>query len=176
MRSDRIVIDGTGNGFRDAVAETRKVVSYLELTEAEALQLELITEEMLSLARSVTGEIQAAFYLENEGRNIELHMTTKTVMDREKRAQLLTAATSRKNEAAKTFLGRLRDAFELALTADAERVYYELPAEMQNDVVHSDDEEWDGYERSILRRLADNVKISIRGGLVDMTVLKRFDK
>ena len=35
--------------------------------------------------------------------------------------------------------------------------------------------EWDGYERSILRRLADDVKIGIRGGMVEMTVSKRFE-
>ncbi|MBR0357225.1 MAG: hypothetical protein IJH54_07090 [Clostridia bacterium] len=35
--------------------------------------------------------------------------------------------------------------------------------------------EWDEYEQSILRRVADEVKIGIRGGTVDMTVFKSFD-
>ena len=37
-----------------------------------------------------------------------------------------------------------------------------------------EDPEWDRYEQSILHRLADNVKIDIRGQLVHMTVSKRF--
>ena len=34
---------------------------------------------------------------------------------------------------------------------------------------------WDEYEQSILRNAADNVKISICGGVVDMTVSKSFE-
>ena len=35
--------------------------------------------------------------------------------------------------------------------------------------------EWDGLERSILKKVSDQVKISIRGGEVEMTVLKSFN-
>ena len=34
--------------------------------------------------------------------------------------------------------------------------------------------DWDGYERSILQTVADEVKIGIRGGNVDVTISKRF--
>ena len=34
--------------------------------------------------------------------------------------------------------------------------------------------EWDGYERSVLRKVADTVKIAIRGGVVAMTVSKDY--
>ena len=37
------------------------------------------------------------------------------------------------------------------------------------------DSEWDGYERSVLRKLADNIKVGIRGGLVDMTVVRNLE-
>ena len=35
--------------------------------------------------------------------------------------------------------------------------------------------EWDEYEQSILHRVADEVKIGIRGGTVDMSVFKSFE-
>ena len=133
------------------------------------------TEEILSLARSATGEMMASFWLENEGNQYSLHLSTKTVMNKEKRASLLSAATSRKNEAARTFLGRIRNAFEEAMTADVNRegipdeVLYDLP----NHPI--EETEWDGLERSILKKVSDQVKISIRGGEVEMTVLKSFN-
>lgn len=34
--------------------------------------------------------------------------------------------------------------------------------------------EYDGYERSVLRKLADDIKVAIRGGVVDMTVVKKL--
>ncbi len=180
MKSDIITIDNHGNGFLAAVDETKKVAVYREMDHQQSLQLQLFTEELLSLARSVTGEMSASFWIESEGMQMTLHLSTQTVMDREKRAMLLSSATSRKNDAAKTFLGKLRDVFEAAMLSDTDRKYEELPAEIQADLVNrsfsDDDEEWDGYERSILRKLADDIRIGIRGGVVDMTVIKDFAK
>ena len=113
MKSDIVQIDNQGRGFADALKITGDVAVYRELDSRNSLQLQLLTEEMLSLARSVTGELQAAFWIEGENREFILHMATKTLMDKEKRNLLISAASSRKNEAAKGFLGRLR---ELLLT------------------------------------------------------------
>ncbi len=178
MRSDVIKIDNVGNGFEKAMAETKKAAAYRRLSGRDALHLELMTEEMLSLVRSVTGEMQASFWIETEGAHYDLHLTTKTVMDKEKRYQLLSSASSRKNEAAKTFLGYLRNAFEEAMAAEVDHSSNDLPEEIMKDLanhpIEADDPEWDGYERSVLRKVADNVKIAIRGGVVDMTVSKQF--
>ncbi|MBQ7656930.1 MAG: hypothetical protein IJI53_09785 [Clostridia bacterium] len=178
MKSDVIVIDNAGKGFENAVTETRKAAAYHGLSGKDALHLELMAEETLSLVRSVTGEMQASFWIEAEGPRYDLHLTTKTVMDKEKRALLISAASSRKNEAAKTFLGSLRDAFEKAMAADTDHWGNDLPIEVLNDLPNHpiQDQDWDGYERSVLRKVADNVKISIRGGVVDMTVSKDFTK
>ena len=177
MKSDIIHIDNQGVGFEAALAQTGKVARFRELGEKEALRLRICAEEMLGLARSVTGEMEADFWLESEGSRFDLHMSTKTLMDKEKRRLLLSAASSRKNEAANSFLGKLRDAFEEAMLADADHSLNELPDEVAKDVYcyYLDDPEWDRYEQSILRKLADEIKISIRGNTVDMTVTKRFE-
>ena len=177
MKSDIIHIDNQGVGFEAALAQTGKVAQFRELGEKEALRLRICAEEMLGLARSVTGEMEADFWLESEGRRFDLHMSTKTVMDKEKRRQLLSTASSRKNEAANSFLGKLRDAFEEAILSDVDYSAGELPDEVAKDICyyHPEDPEWDGYEQSILRKLADEIKISIRGGTVDMTVTKNFE-
>ena len=174
MKSDIIRIDNQGSGFQDALAETAKAAQYRELNHKEALQLQLCTKEMLSLARSVTGELEATFWLESMGKHYELHLSTKTVMDREKRNHLLASASSRKNEAAGTFLGKLRDAFEEAMVSDVD---YSIPDIAMDDMVNRNIEipEWDEYEQSILHRVADEVKIGIRGGTVDMSVFKSFE-
>ena len=97
-------------------------------------------------------------------------------MDAAKREKLLSAATSRKNEITKSFLGKLRDSFEQAMLSDGEREYYEITAEVMSDISNRTivDPEWDGYERSVLIKLADTVKIGIRRGVVDMTIVKSF--
>ena len=176
MKSDIILIDNQGNGFADALEETKKVASYTGLEPKKTTRLQLMTEEMLSLARSVTGEMQASFWLESEESRFDLHMATKTVMDKEKRYLLLSAASSRKNEAAKGFLGKLRDKLEEAMASEADHSEQEIPAYIASDVANYaiEDPEWDGYERSVLRRLADTIKIAIRGGQVEIIVSKNF--
>ena len=174
MKSDIIRIDNSGNGFQDALAQTTKTAQFRNLTHKETLQLRLCAEEMLSLARSVTGEMQATFWLESEGRKFDMHLSTKTVMDKEKRDNLIASATSRKNEAATTFLGKLRDAFEKAMVSEVD---YNIPEDAIDDLANHPIviPEWDEYEQSILRRAADDVKIAIRGGRVEMTVAKSFE-
>ena len=177
MKSEVIRIDNQENGFKEAVEETMKLADCLKLNEEETLQLDHITEETLSLIRSVTGEIQASYWVEAEGKAFCLHVTTKTTMDKEKRNNLISSTSSRKNEITNTFLGKLRDAIEQAIAADGVR-QYDNPEDDLTEYMnyHPADPEWDEYEKSILKQLADNITIAIRGGLVEMTVSKDFAK
>ena len=176
MKSDVITISNQGHGFKDAVEQARKVAVYNDFDQLKTVALQLLTEEMLSLARSITGEMKASFWIEVEAGQAALHMTTNTVMDLEKRNLLISAATSRKNEAATTFLGKLRDSLEQAMLS--EKAPDEVPEDVLVDLPHGiyGVSEWDGFEKSILRQLADDVKIGIRGNLVEITVSKRFDE
>ena len=177
MKSNVIVIDNQGNGFDRSIAEAQKVAVYEELNHKDSLHLQLCAEEMLSLLVSVTGELKASFWIETEGKTFCLHVSAKTILDREKRAQLLESSTSGKNEAAKSFLGYLRDAFEQAITSDVNHSS-DLPDDVLDDLanhtIECTDKEWDEYEQSTLRRLANTITISIRGDIVDMTVVKTF--
>ena len=174
MKSDIIKIDNSGNGFQEALAQTTKTAQFRNLTHKETLQLRLCAEEMLSLARSVTGEMQATFWLESEGKQFDMHLSTKTVMDKEKRNNLIASATSRKNEAASSFLGKLRDAFEEAMVSEVD---YSIPEDAVDDLANHPIviPEWDEYEQSILREVADEVKIAVRGDTVDMTITQSFE-
>ena len=177
MKSDVIQIDNGGSGYREAVEETRRVAEYTNLSHSDSLHLQLFTEEMLSMLHSVTGQIQASFWVEAEDKQYRLNVAARTVLDSEQRYLLISSSTSRKNEIARSFLGRLRDAFEEALTSDAEKTTFELPEFISQSDLPSgslDAEEWDGYERSVLLKLADDVKIAIKGKQVTMTVSKKF--
>lgn len=176
MKSDVISITNHGDGFEQALEETRKVSAYKGLGGKDALHLMLFTEEMLSMAKIVAGDMAANFWIETEGDDFVLHMTTKTKLDKQMRTQLIETSTSRRNEAANSFLGKLRDAFEQAMASD--HTYEEAPYDVMEDIIGREiaDTEWDQFECSILRKLADTVKVSIRGNEVDMTVRKSFAK
>ena len=176
MKSDVIQIDNMEKGFLEAKEQTVKTAVFRGIDRKEILHLQLLTEEMLSMIHSVSGKLEALFWLESEGRQFDLHLSTQIVMDKETRQMLIDASTSQKNEAAKSFLGKLRNAFEEALVSDVERTYFDLPASLQADLVGRDiqDPDWDYYESSVLRRMADGVKIYIRGNQVHLHVTKTF--
>lgn len=176
MKSDVIKIDNTGSGFREALEQTENTARFAKLDESESTSLLLLTEEVISLVRSITREVNVSFWLEGQGKAFELHVSTETVMDMQKRQQLIASSTSKKNEAHQGFLGRLIDAFETALLSDAENQDIVLSADVISDLPGGTlgEPDWDEYERSILKTVADQVKISIRGKNVEVIICKSF--
>ena len=177
MKSKTIAINSAGDGFRDAHLETAEMAS--DLPREDALKLELITEEMLSLYNSVTGKISnAEFWIEKEGNQFALHLTARQKLGNDQRSVLIQSSCSGTNEAAKGFLGTLREFFVQAMSVgnDIEQYYssdsYSSAADLSDAVMSTP--KWDQFERSVLLSLVDNVKISIRGGVVDLTALKSF--
>ncbi len=177
MKSKTIAIHPSGNGFRDAIQETEQMAG--ALPDEQRLHLCLITEEMLSMLTNVGGDLNAEFWLENEGDKYTLHLTAKQKLGNVARNELIQSSSSGVNEAAKGFLGTLREVFLQALSVgrDIDQYYtsdgYHSQAADISDVVISTPK-WDRFERSVLLGLADNVRISIRGGIVDLTVSKQF--
>ena len=176
MNSKIIAVHNSGQGFFDAQQETREFAAQAGLSPKQGTQLCLITEEMLSLVNSVTGTLNAEFWLENEETECKLHLTARQKLGNTQRNDLIESSSSGKNEAAKGFLGKLREMFVSALSVggDIEKYY--------GSETYSDDisdkiiamPKWDKYERSVLLALSDDVKVSIQGGVVDLTVLKKF--
>ena len=172
MKSDSISIDNQGSGFEAALSQTEAAAKFRGLNDREALRLRILTEELLGMVKSITGQMAGTFWIDSEERAFTLHLSTKTKMDALKRYQFISTSTENRNEAARGFLGFLRDRFETAMMAEENLVCYDSQASARPETVG--EEEWDRYERSILRRLSDGIRISVRGGQVEMEVQKKF--
>ncbi len=180
MVSDIIEIKNSGSGQDRALAETEKAAAWCELSPRETLRARLAAEEMMSMIRSVAGEVNALFRIECEDRNMTFFLTTSILMNAATRAELVSVSSSRENEAAKGFLGRLRDFFERAMISGAGSFVF--TENMNDEPMPSLDKPvqfesgWDHYERSILKNIAERITIGIRGNQVEMTVLVSFDQ
>ncbi len=163
------------------------------------MHLRLLTEEMMGMMRSITGETRGVFWIEDDGDTYQLHLKVDTRMDSEKRDQLLAASTSGKNESAKGFMGRLRDFFDRS--GDADVVTYSNPLFMSGAMEYSSTpaldwewsmskyeselasriqedeaarEAWDELEKSVVHNIADEVKVSIKGQSAEMIIFKKL--
>lgn len=197
MKSDVIHVTSKGVGTEEALAQADATARFKNLSKKDSMHLRLLTEEMMSLVHALTGEKEADFWLEEDDDTFVLHLHTITVMNSEKRSQLLSSSTSGKNVAAKGILGKLRDLLERTMEpADGSLtnyypsgwVYTTDPTAMSATTMdvwsfnqyresikkEEEQEKWDELEKSIIGKLADEVKISIMGDIVDVTIYKKF--
>ena len=200
MKTDVITVSSKGARMESALAQVDKMAAYKDLTGKNALHLRLLAEEMMGMMRSITGETEGKFWIEDEEDVYQLHLQVVTRMDSEKRDQLLSASTTGKNESARGLMGRLRDFFDRG--ADEDIASFTSPLLLPGMYEHTttptldwewsmvryedelaarvreDDGEarkaWDELEKSVVARVADDVKVSIRGRVVEMTLLKKM--
>ena len=197
MKTDIITVSSSGSQMEKALEQAEKVAAYKGLPAQSALRLRLLTEEMMGMMRSITGEKQGQFWIEDEDGVYQLHLKVKTRMTNEKRKSLLEVSSSGKNEAAKGLMGRLRDFFDRGSDED---VFQSSPMLMSGMYEHSsspsldwewkmtqyqmaleegvrhDDkkaqEAWDELEKSVVAHAADEIQVCIRGQTVEMTIVK----
>ncbi len=197
MKSDVIHVTSKGAGTKEALNQADSTAAYRGLSKKSSIQLRLLTEEMMSLVHALTGEREADFWLESEDTSFILHLHTITIMNAEKRTQLLSSSTSGKNVAARGIIGKLRDLLERTMEpADGSLntyypsgwIYSTDPTAMSASTMdvwsfnkyresideEKEKEEWDELEKSIIANIADEVKISIVGDIVDVSVYKTF--
>ena len=200
MITNEIVVSSKGHEMEKALQEVDKVAVYNDLSPRNALHLRLLTEEMMGMMRSLTGETEGKFWIENKDNEYRLHLQVETRMDSGKRDQLLSASTSGKNESARGLMGRLRDFFDRGTDEDVASFSPMLLSGMYEEAATSPQawewsmmryqsalsdencqweeprrqEAWDELEKSVVAHVADEVKVSIRGQQVEMVIIKKM--
>ena len=190
MKSDVIAVSSRRDCTGEVLSQTERVAAYRGLSHKSALHLRLLAEEMMNLMRAITGDVDGAFWIENEGEQFELHLRVYTATDFYKREQLLSAATSGKNEANRGLMGKLRAFFEpidgvpMMLGFDPDgtgadmvwtmHAYQQQIALAMQQNQEGAAEEWDELEKSVVSHVADEVKVSIRSREVEMVVYKKM--
>ena len=201
MKTDVITVSSRGSQMETALAQVEKVAAYKGLSHKNTLHLRLLTEEMMGMMRSITGETKGWFWIEDEDNIFQLHLQVETRMTSAKRDELLAASTTGKNESARGLMGWLRDFFDRSADEDVAAVssplmmpdmyeHYsgtpsldwewsmtryqeELAPRVQNQDKNAL-EAWDQMEKSVVSHVADEVKVAIRGQMTEMVIYKKI--
>ena len=228
MKSDVILITNSVEQIEQALNQVEAVAVYKSLSSKDTMHLCLLAEEMMGMLRSILGETEAKFWIEDTEGIYQIHLLANSILNTEKREQLLSASTSGKNEEARGFMGMLREflyrtsdvevpihgnmtgvrpgsavfwnySFEPAVDADlmfapaaavtsgvyeqntAPKLDYEWTLSRYRnglDRYRMEDREadaaWDELEKSVVAKLADEVKVGILGNEVEIVVFKRL--
>ena len=206
MISDVVKVTNTGEGTEEALTAAQRSAAYGGLDLKKSLHLRLLAEETLGMLRQITGKREAEFWISSDGMKYVLHLVAVRIVTQKMRDELLKVSSSGKNEAAKGFMGKIRDVFDRAFASEgagAMSDYYAMGMVDSFSVDHvsasasaavwsmqkykeavkeqaarekNADEKWDELERSIVANVADEVRIAIKGDKVEMTVEKDFSK
>ncbi len=191
MKIDVIMISSNENNMDAALEQIDKISAYKGLSPKDTVTLRLLTEEVLAMMRAIAGGVNGELWLEDRDGVYELHLLVRTLVDEKIRKQLLAASSSGKNEATRGFMGKVRSFFEpssgvpmfsAGFAGGATQMYesytwsmddYRDQLRQRHELDQRDSqEEWDELEKSVVAKLADDVKVSIRGRNVEMTIIK----
>lgn len=191
MKTKEIVVSNNGEGMDAALAQAEALAQELNLGPRDAMHMRLLVEEMMNLMRSIVGRPDGRFWIEVGNDEYQLHLKTVTMLDAGQRAQLLSSSTSGKNEAHRGLMGKIRAFFEpmpidetpaylmntvVTTGAEGDIVWsmndYRDQLNRSKDEAGDAQEEWDELEKSVVSHIADNIKVSIRGSDVELTIHK----
>ena len=198
VRSEIVVVDGDGENLDKALNMTERFGAARDLDRKSVLHMRLLAEEMFGLMRGVAGDAEATYWIRKEDGCFELHLRAQPSMTKEMRERLLSLSTSGKNEAARGFIGKLRDMIAERLLPEGEGPEgagelmengwadggsgegewslrrYRSDVEQKAGESEDADEALDEMGRSIVAKVADDVRIAIRGTRVEIAVYKTF--
>jgi len=200
MKSDVIKLDGGEASVQTALNQAEAVAAYKRLSPKSALHMRLLTEELMGMMQSITGEKDGEFWIQDDSKTYELHLLVYTRMSLKKREQLLATSTSGKNAARRGIMGALRDMFDrdgdsdvapytaplllssgfdvpTSPTLDYEWSLTRYREELEPMVGRQEQaavEAWDELEKSVVTHVANEIKVFIRGDQVEMVLYKHF--
>ena len=193
MKTDVMVVSNSGARMGEALEQVSKVAAYKGLSHKDTLQLRLLTEEMMGMMRSIAGDLDGEFWIEDWHDTYELHLRAYTMIDEEQRRKLIEASTEGKNEADRGLMGKLRSFFDLSGGAPVMHGLFMpgstlAPESMTWSMVDYKSQleqyakknpealaAWDELEKSVIAHVADNVKVAIRGRFVEMSIFRKLN-
>ena len=200
MRSNICKLTKSMEDFSVIPEEAEKTAIYNNLNAKQATRLRLLTEELICMLPQLLHYGAGKFWIEWTGRDYELHLNVTIDKTHDYDVdRILAVSSSGQNAAAKGIIGKMIVAVESMLGKNENSIdddpygvwrrgladYDEetiWSLEAYKDAFSSENakqeysDDWDELERSIIANLADEVRVGVRGGKIDIVVLKSFYK
>ena len=198
MKSNICVVKKGGLGLENVLVEVEKVTAYNGMPKKEALRLRLLAEELVGMLPELMKKFEGCVWLQNEGKCYELHAELSVdSLSKETKKSLIGVSANKKNAAASSFMGKIRDIAENMLLYSEEGLGYvphpdyyygynsmdthymyswslDCYTKYQKEKKPENSEEWDQLEKSIVAKLADDVIVGVHGKKVDIIIKKEF--
>lgn len=193
MKSLMCKLDGSAKSFDAALTEAEYFANLCVLSQKRCLHMRLLAEELLGMASGLLELRDGAFWIDEEEGHYELHLTARTEIGAQARDKLVEASSSGKNEMHKGVSGKVRQAMEWLLNPHSagmtaptgvyngmmlalDPLYQEWSLECYRESLPQEEksQDWDELEKSVLGKLADDVRVGVKSNRVDIVIKKTF--
>ena len=159
------------HSIQNMVKEVRDFCREYNVSRKESMHLNILSEELLELMQSYSAT-DISFDIRMNGTVCEMRLTSKADLDRHAEAELMSISSTGKNIAGKGLITTIRNVFEGYRNGSIRTEKWSLQNYQSN--LRSGDVNAEEISRSIIVKLADDVQIGIRNGMVEMTVYKKL--
>lgn len=196
MKTNVISITSDLAGRAEAMQEAERFSVYNGLTGKNAMHIRLLTEETISMVNGIVKDFEGDLWMESEptpsGLLCRICVAANVSVSEGQEEQLLDIATSGKNTEAVGILGKIRQLFRWSLQQTdttsslqtntlsswyamgvQDASYWSLRQYTQQlQQQQPEGEEWDELEKSIIAKLADEVRVGIRAERAEVVIEK----
>lgn len=196
MKTNVISITSDLAGRAEAMQEAERFNVYNGLTGKNAMHIRLLTEETISMVNGIVKDFEGDLWMESEptpsGLLCRICVAANVSVSEGQEEQLLDIATSGKNTEAVGILGKIRQLFRWSLQqtdttsslqANTLSSWYAMGVQdasywslrqytQQLQQKQPEGEEWDELEKSIIAKLADEVRVGIRAERAEVVIEK----
>ena len=203
MRTTKIMINSLGYGMENALDEVENFSRDMGFDQRSARRARLLAEETMSMVRAIVEDFSADFWMEGSpDGQCELHLLALTSMNYDKKQELISTSTQKRNEASVGIMGKIKDFIEDSLyniqdgaavsvgdmhcmnmgcVGMVQDTYMWSLEKYREDVEKKVDEDaamedaLDELEKSIVANIADDVRVAVDGNNIEMIISKKFN-
>ena len=192
-----MVIKPDGTGMEEAVDVTEKFGTACGLKPKQVLRLRLLSEEALTMIRTIIQDTDAYYHIARSKDTYYLHLKSNLTPDTVQRQQLLAMSSTGTNAAPMGLMSKISwmirtsqyDRYtsqphlmnlSVAKGTEGETIASWSLKEYKNTLASSKEnnseaaEAWDELERSIVSNIADDISVKITRSVVDIIIKKEF--
>ena len=112
MVTSKVIVDGTGAGFDEALEVTDDFLVKCVPDHRIAMHVHLLAEETMGMVTAIAEDFSALFWIESEEDTAYIHLLAETSMDMDKKKVFIESSKSKRNDAASGILGKIREIVE----------------------------------------------------------------
>ena len=167
-KSDSVVLKTKiGDTVAKSIAETQKFCKFHVFDSSSAMTLELLTEELITFATNVAGDISGRFWIEGNAKKVKVCVRFDMTLSIQKQSELLTLSSDGENAGTRSIFGMIHDRIMSGINGYASTTF-SLSSAFESGGFHDD------LEKLLISKMSDDVRVSIRGRRVEIVVIKLF--